>query len=73
MKAILNWRQWVLNGLALVWVAAILLLSNESSQTLAEWLNSIIISATLFLTSGFLLCKLTRKWEQEGKITFDGN
>ena len=47
---------------------AFLMMCDETDNTLGEFLTIRIYAVALMLACGYPLCKLTKKWEREGKI-----
>lgn len=68
MKQLLNWRQWVLYALLAGCFFAFLMMCDETDNTLGEFLTIRIYAVALMLACSYPLCKLTKKWEREGKI-----
>lgn len=71
MKQLFNWRQWVLYALFAGCFYAFLMLCDETDNTMAEFITIRVKAAILMLACGYPLCKLTRKWEREGKIKIE--
>lgn len=68
MKQLFNWRQWVLYALFAGCFFAFLMMCDESENTLTEFITIRICAIALMFACGYPLCKLTKKWEREGKI-----
>lgn len=68
MKQLLNWRQWVLYALFAGCFLAFLMICDETANTMREFTVIRIKAVALMLACGYPLCKLTKKWEREGKI-----
>lgn len=68
MKTIFNWRQCVLYILLAGCFFALLMFCDETSDTMSEFTAIRIKAVALMLACGYPLCKLTKKWEREGKI-----
>lgn len=47
---------------------AFLMMCDETDNTLGEFFTIRIYAVALILACGYPLCKLTKKWEREGKI-----
>lgn len=68
MKKLTNWRQWTLYALFAGCFYAFLMMCDETDNTLAEALKIRLLALLLMFACGYPLCKLTKKWEREGKI-----
>lgn len=68
MKKLLNWRQWVLYALFAGCFVAFLMLCDESDNTMTEFVTIRVYAVLLMLACGWPLCRLTKKWEKEGKV-----
>lgn len=68
MKTILNWRQWALSALFAGCFFAFHMMCDETDNTMQEFIAIRIKAAILMLACGYPLCRLTKKWEREGKI-----
>lgn len=71
MKQLLNWRQWVLYALFAGCFYALLMMGDETANTMREFVIIRIKAVVLMLACGYPLCKLTKKWEREGKIKIE--
>lgn len=71
MKSLLNWRQWVLYALFAGCFIAFLMMCDETDNTAAEFITMRIKAVVLMSVCGYTLCKLTGKWEREGKIKIE--
>ena len=67
----LNWRQWVLYILLFGSFWGLLMACDGYGQTANEFLIHSLQGLALMLACGYSLCKLTKKWEREGKIKVD--
>lgn len=70
MKQLLNWRQWVLYALFAGCFYAFCMMCDETDNTMREFIAIRIKATILMLSCGYPLCKLTKKWEREGKIKY---
>lgn len=68
MKQLLNWRQLTLYALSAGCFFALLMLHDETENSIGEFVATKIEAVALMLACGYPLCKLTRKWEKEGKV-----
>lgn len=68
MKSLLNWRQWVLHALLAGCFYALMMMCDMTENTIAEFVNIRLAALALMFACGYPLCKLTKKWEREGKI-----
>lgn len=68
MKQILNWRQWTLWALLAGCLLALMMMCDETDNTIGEFIAARVKAAALLLACGYPLCKLTKRWEREGKI-----
>lgn len=68
MKQLLNWRQWVLYTLFAGCFYALCMFCDETDNTIGDFIEIRIYAVMLMLACGYPLCKLTKKWEREGKI-----
>lgn len=71
MKQLLNWRQWVPYALFAGCFFALLMMCDETENTMGEFIAIRIEAAMLMFACGYPLCKLTKKWEREGKIKIE--
>lgn len=69
MKTILNWRRGVLYALFAGCFYAFLMMCDETDNTMGEFVAIRIKAVILMLACGYPLCRLTKKWEREGKVT----
>ena len=69
MKNLLNWRQLLLYALlcGCLW-GLFMFCDSEYGETANEMLTHSLTGLALMLACGYPLCKLTKKWEREGKI-----
>lgn len=68
MKTLLTWRQWLLYILSAGCFFALLMLHDETENSIGEFVATKIEAVALMLACGWPLCKLTKKWEREGKV-----
>lgn len=68
MKTKLNWRWLVLYALFAGCFFAFLMMCDETDNTIGEFITIRVYAALLMFACGYPLCKLTKKWEREGKI-----
>lgn len=68
MKQLLNWRQWVLYALLTIGFFAVILIFGDDELPMAQWIEVRIYLALIAAACFYPLCKLTKKWEREGKI-----
>lgn len=68
MKKLLNWRHWVLYAFFAGCFYAFLMMCDETDNTFGDFTAIRIKAVTLMLACGYPLCKLTKKWEREGKL-----
>lgn len=64
MKAMTNYRHYVLSALAAVAVIGVLSEPAENDN----WLAVLAASKAAGLTAGYLACRLAAYWEKRGKI-----
>lgn len=70
-KKLLNWRQLVLYALFAGCFYAFMMMCDETDNTMSEFISIRIAAFALMFACGYPLCKLTKKWEREGKIMMD--
>lgn len=68
MKTTINWRQWIINTLVAVCFFAFIMLSDETDNTMHEFIIIKIEGALLMAVAGTTAWLLARKWRREGKI-----
>lgn len=68
MKQLFNWRRWTLYTLFAGCFYAFMMMCDETDNTVTEFIAIRIKAVALMLACGYPLCRLTRKWEREGKI-----
>lgn len=68
MKRFLNWRHTLLCVLLAVGFIALMIVFGEDERPLSSWLPIRIVLATVAVVCIFACCRLTKKWEREGKI-----
>lgn len=71
MKSTLNWRQWVLYLLFVIGLMAVMLIFGDDEPPMAQWIEVRIYFAAIATACFYPLCKLTKKWEREGKIKIE--
>lgn len=71
MKTKLNWRQWVLYALFAGCFCALMMMCDETDNTMGEFVSIRIKALALMLVCGYPLCRLAKKWEHEGKIKIE--
>lgn len=70
MKALLNWRYYVMVLLAAIGTIAFMYPFGDTAEPIGigKWLVILILSQSIAFPVFALLGKLTRKWERENKI-----
>lgn len=68
MKSLFNWRQWVLYALFATGFFAVMLIFSNDERPISEWIEVRVYLALIAFACFYPLCKLTKKWEREGKI-----
>ena len=70
MKAIFNWRYWVIAILFTAGILAIGRAFGDAVETMSdnEWLIQVAVSFTIGSGCFFVLGMSVRRWEREGKI-----
>lgn len=67
MKAILNWRYYVIIILGILTVGGIFAVPNDDLGQ-GEWMFYLILTKMIGFSAGFLNYKLTLYWEDKGLI-----
>lgn len=68
MKRSFNWRHVLLGALFLVGFMSMMFVFGEDDRPFSSWLPIRLILSVIAVGSLFALCRLTKKWEREGKI-----
>lgn len=68
MESLLNWRHWVLCTLLVAGLFATMLFFGDDQLPLSERAKADMCFAAIASACFYTLCKLTKKWEREGKI-----
>ena len=68
MKALLNWRYYVLTALFTVIFLSVALIFGEDERPLGQWAETRVYLAAFSCVCGFALGRLSKKWEREGKL-----
>ena len=71
MRQLFNWRQWTLYALLAVGSLAVMLIFGDDERPMAQWIEVRIYLAAIAAACFYPLCKLTKKWEREGKIKIE--
>lgn len=71
MKQLLNWRQCVLYALLAIGFFAVILIFGDDERPMSQWIEVRIYLAAIAAACFYPLCKLTKKWEREGKIKIE--
>lgn len=69
MKTILNWRLWVLCTLLAIGFFAVILIFGDDERPMRQWIEARICLALVAAACFYPLCRLTKKWEGEGKLS----
>lgn len=68
MKWHFNWRRVLLCALFVVGFLAMMFVFGEDERPLSSWLPIRLILSAVAVGCLYTLCRLTKKWEREGKI-----
>lgn len=68
MKAILNWRYYVMFILLFTGIVALLCIAGKDDRPLAEWIEVRIYLFALASACFCILAKITKRWEKKDKI-----
>lgn len=68
MKALLNWRYYVLTALFAAIFLSVALIFGEDERPLGQWVVTRVYLAAFTCVCGFAFGRLSKKWECEGKV-----
>lgn len=68
MKALLNWRYYVIYGLFAIGLYSLLAISGNDDRPLGAWIEIRLYLALISATSFYTLRRLRIYWESKGKI-----
>lgn len=68
MKALLNWRYYVLTALFAAIFLSVALIFGEDERPLGQWVVTRVCLAAFTCVCGFVLGRLSKKWERDGKV-----
>lgn len=67
MKAIFNWRYFVLYALFMVGVVSLIFISADDERSLGAFIETRLYLALISIMSFYLMNKLRVRWESQGK------
>lgn len=68
MKALLNWRYYVMTTLLSIGIISVMMIAGEDDRSLLDWLIIRLILGVVSVACFYALSKLTTKWERENLI-----
>ena len=70
MKALSNWRYYIITALFTVGFLAIARAFGEPAEPMSdlEWFKQLLLSLSVGVLCLYVLSRLTKRWEREGKI-----
>lgn len=71
MKTILNRRMWALCALLAIGFFAVVLIFGDDERPMRQWIELRIYLALIATACFYPLCRLTKKWEREGKFKIE--
>lgn len=69
MKAIFNYRYWVLFALAFILTVGLMAVPADNNMGIVPFMAAVIGSKIIALAALFLFCLLYVKWKDEGTIS----
>ncbi len=68
MKAILNWRYYVMFALLAIGMVSTLAIFSEDSRPLGEWIEIRVYLSIIAAASFYVMNRLRIRWESKGEI-----